>query len=128
MFFDYCFVLSFIIFTCLLLIVFMFFSCFLVIFLEISFRSNYPPFRALIRQLDAEEISHVNSLGLSHLCWILALVVNHDLLIVLIECFHSEMKTFHFPLGEMTITQRTSTIFYEYPSKGHKWCMIHNHE
>ena len=31
-------------------------------------------------------------------------MVNHGLLTALVERFHSEMNTFHLPMGEMTIT------------------------
>ena len=47
---------------------------------------------------------HIDRLGLSHLCQIPIVLVNHRLLTALVEHFHLETNTFHLPLGEMTIT------------------------
>ena len=58
----------------------------------------------LLRSLDAADLAHIERLGLSSLCRIPAVTVNHGLLTALVERFHSETNTFHLPVGEMTIT------------------------
>lgn len=98
------FAFSFVIFSYLRLIVCFLFSCIQIIFPDIKFRSHYPPYGALSQQLDDVYITHINALGLSYLCQILALLVNHSLLKTLVECFYSKMNAFHLPQGEMTIT------------------------
>ena len=70
------------------------------------FRSHYLPYGALIQSLDATDMAHIERLGLSSLCQILVVLVNHGLLIALVEHFHLEMNTFHLPMGEMTITPK----------------------
>ena len=74
------------------------------VFGDISFRSHFPLYGPLLRSLDAGELAHIERLGLSSLCRIPAVMVNHGLLTDLVERFHSEMNTFHLPMGEMTIT------------------------
>ena len=71
---------------------------------DIAFRSHFPMYGPLLRSLDAGELAHIDRLGLSSLCRIPAVTVNHSLLTALVERFHLEMNTFHLPVGEMTIT------------------------
>lgn len=86
------------------------------VFDDVSFRSHYPLYRALVWSLDDVDMEHIDRLGLTSLCRILALLVNHGLLTALVECFHSEMNTFHLPQGEMTMTPKDiNTRFYAYP-------------
>ena len=49
-------------------------------------------------------MAHIERLGLSSLCQIPALLVNHGLLTALVEHFHSKTNTFHLPQGEMIVT------------------------
>ena len=50
------------------------------------------------------DLAHIERLGLFSLCQIPVVMVNPGLLTALVERFHSEMNTFHLPMGEMTIT------------------------
>lgn len=77
-----------------------------VYFPDVGFWSHYPTIGALVRYLDAIELKHIDTLGLSHLCDIPDIWVIHDLLIALVEHFHLKMNTFHLPLGDMTITRK----------------------
>ena len=66
--------------------------------------SHFLPYGALIQSLDDADRAHITRLGLSSLCHIPIVLVNHGLLTTLVENFHLEMNTFHLPMGEMTIT------------------------
>ena len=74
------------------------------VFGDIAFRSHFPPYGPLLWSLDSANLAHIERLGLSSLCQIPTVMVNHGLLTALVEHFHSEMNTFHLPMGEMTIT------------------------
>lgn len=50
-----------------------------------------------MRDLDDADMAHIERLGLTSLCRIPALLVNHGLLTALVERFHSETNTFHLP-------------------------------
>lgn len=74
------------------------------VFKDVSFRSHYPPYGALVLDLDDTDMAHIERLGLTSLCRIPALLVNHGLLIAFVEHFHSKTNTFHLPQEEMTVT------------------------
>ena len=74
------------------------------VFDDIVFRSHFLPYDPLLRSLDAVDLAHIEWLGISSLCQIPIVMVNHDLLTALVEHFHSETKTFYLPMGEMTVT------------------------
>lgn len=63
-------------------------------------------------------MAHIDRLGLSYLFWIPTVLVNHDLLIALVEHFHSEMNMFHFLVGEITITPKDIYMILWIPFHG----------
>ena len=60
----------------------------------------------LVWELDDGKWAHIDALGLTHLCDLPDIRVNHDLLGALVERFHSETNTFHLLPGEVTITPK----------------------
>lgn len=96
------------------------FVCVQEVFDDISFRLHYPPYGKLLWSLDDADRAHIARLGLSSLCWILAVMVNHGLLTTLVEHFHSEMNGFHLPVGEMMITPEDIWRILRIPFHGAK--------
>ena len=88
------------------------------VFGDIAFRSHFPPYGPLLQSLDAADLAHIKRLGLSSLCQIPTMMVNHSLLISLVEWFHSEMKTFYLLMGEMTITPKDNWRILRIPFHG----------
>ena len=70
----------------------------------IAFRSHFSAIGHLIQELDDQELAHIEAMGLTHLCDLPDIRVNHGLLGALVEHFHSETNTFHLPPGEVTVT------------------------
>ena len=91
-------------FELILIICVSFLLCMQEVFGDITFQSHYPQYGPLLQSLDATDLAHIEHLGLSSLCQIPAVIVNHSLLTALVERFHSETNTFHLPMGEMTVT------------------------
>ncbi|XP_057816508.1 protein MAIN-LIKE 1-like [Cryptomeria japonica] len=71
---------------------------------DIQFRCTYPPIMRLVRDLSDAQRDHIGSCGFGYLLQMTDIHVNHGLLTVLVEQFHSEHNTFHLSTGEMTIT------------------------
>lgn len=70
---------------------------------HVLFKCVYPPMMTLVHQLSDVDRAHIDLCGLPHLLDLPDIRVNHGMLTALVERFHSEHNTFHFPLGEMTI-------------------------
>ena len=73
-------------------------------FRGIAFRSHFSAIGHLIQELDDQERAHIDAMGLTHLCDLPDIRVNHGLLGALVERFHSKMNTFHLSPGEVTVT------------------------
>ena len=71
---------------------------------SIAFRSHFSVIGHLIQDLGDGEQVHIEAMGLTHLCDLPNIRVNHSLLGALVEHFHSKMNTFHLPPGEVTVT------------------------
>ena len=65
-----------------------------------------------MQSLDDIDMAHIDRLGLSHLCWIPVVLVNHNLLTALVEHFHSKTNTFHLPQGETVTPKDIYRILY----------------
>ena len=70
---------------------------------SIAFRSHFSTIGHLIQELDDGEWAHIDAMGLTHLCDLPDIWVNHGLLGALVERFHSKTNTFHLPPGEVTV-------------------------
>lgn len=58
----------------------------------------------LVYGLSDAERAHIDLCGFGYLLRMSDICVNHGMLTVLVECFHSEHNNFHLPVGEMMIT------------------------
>ena len=71
---------------------------------SIAFRLHFSAIDHLTQDLDDGERAHIEAMGLTHLCDLPNIQVNHGLLGVLVERFHSKRNTFHLLPREVTVT------------------------
>ena len=60
----------------------------------------------------------MDALGLTHLCDVPNIRVNHGLLGALVERFYLKMNTFHLPLREVTVTPEDIYQMMQIPFHG----------
>lgn len=74
----------------------------------------------LVHDLFDIDRAHIDLCGLTHLLQMLDIHVNHEMLIELVEIFHSKHNMFHFPVGEMNITLKDVYKILWIPLAGNK--------
>ena len=68
--------------------------------------------------LDPWITHYINELGFDELFHVLDLAVDHGLITALVECWHSNMHTFHLPHEEMSITLQDIEVMMGVPVDG----------
>lgn len=71
---------------------------------HVLFQCVYPPTMILVHELFDIDRAHIDLCGLTHLLQLLDICINHNMLMTLVERFHSKNNMFHFLVGEMMIT------------------------